>query len=110
MHLHRRLGYRGQAALQRFLHNSMATCMDQISGTSISPCDPYHLGKLTRPHPAVAFNHNRTYALELVVMDLAGPVKPRSLRGASYFLGILDVFMLHFRVFPIKKNMTQLQK
>ena len=62
---------RGQAALQRLLHDNMATVVSIVSGSSISPCDPCRLGKLTRPHPAVVFDHNKTYALELVVIDLA---------------------------------------
>ena len=37
-------------------------------------------------------------------MDLAGPIKPSSLGGASYFLGILDVFTRHSWVFTIKKK------
>ena len=101
--LHRRLGHSGQVALQRLLHDNMATGISVVSGSSISPCDPCQLGKLTRPpHPAVVFDHNTTYALELVVIDLAGPVQPCSLGGASYFLAILDVFTRHSWVFPLK--------
>ena len=37
-------------------------------------------------------------------MDLAGPVKPRSLGGASYFLGIMDVYTRHSWVYTIKKK------
>ena len=61
------------------------------------------VGKLTRPpHPALDFSHGTTYALQLVVMDLAGPVKPRSLGGASYFLGIMDVYTRPSWVYTIK--------
>ena len=82
----------------------MATGVGKIKGGA-SPCDPCKLGKLTRPpHPAVVFSHNTTYALELVVMDLAGPVKPSSLGGASYFLGILDVYTIFSWVFTIRKK------
>ena len=102
--LHRRLGHSGEAALHRLLQNNMATGVGQVRG-GVSPCDPCKLGKLTRPpHPAVAFTHNTTHALELVVMDLAGPVKPSSLGGASYFLGILDVYTRFSWVFTIRKK------
>ena len=102
--LHRRLGHSGEVALHRLLHDNMATGIGQVVGTA-SPCDPCKLGKLTRPpHPAVAFSHNTTYALELVVMDLAGPVRPSSLGGASFFLGILDVFTRHSWVITIQKK------
>ena len=81
--LHRRLGHSGEASLRRLLKEDMATGVSPVSG-NISPCDPCRLGKITRPpHPAVDFSHGTTYALQLVVMDLAGPVKTRSLGGAS---------------------------
>ena len=102
--LHRRLGHSGEAALRRLLKEDMATGISPVGGT-ISPCDPCRLGKLTRPpHPSVEFTHGTTYALQLVCMDLAGPVKPRSLGGASYFLGIMDVFTRHSWVYTIKKK------
>ena len=101
---HRRLGHSGQAALQRILRENMATGIGQVAG-SVSPCDSCQLGKLTRPpHPSVQFDHHTTRPLQLVVMDLAGPVRPRSLGGASYFLGLLDVFTRFSWAFPIKKK------
>ena len=50
------------------------------------------------------FDHGTTHALHLVVMNLAGPVRPRSLGGASYFLGLLDVHTRQTWVFTIKKK------
>ena len=37
-------------------------------------------------------------------MDLARPIKPRSLGEASYFLGIMDVYTRHSWVYTIKKK------
>ena len=100
--LHRRLGHSGEAALRLLLKENMATGVSPVAGT-ISLSDPCKLGKLTRPpHPSVEFTHGTTYALQLVCMDLAGPVKPRSLGGASYFLGIMDVYTRHSWVYTIK--------
>ena len=80
----------------------MATGLGQVSGAVI-PCDSCQLGKLTRPpHPAVPFSHGTTYALGLVVMDLAGPVRPSSLGGAFYFLGIVDMFTRFSWVFTLR--------
>ena len=82
----------------------MATGLGQVSG-AVSPCDSCQLGKLTRPpHPAVSFSHGTTYALELVVMDLAGPVTPSSLGGAFYFLGIMDIFTRFSWVFTLRRK------
>ena len=89
---HRRLGHSGEGALRRLLRGNMATGIGQVSG-DVSPCDSCQLGKLTRPpHPAVSFSHGTTNALELVVMALAGPVRPDNLGGAFYFPGIMDMF------------------
>lgn len=102
--LHRRLGHSGEASLQRLLQEDMVTGVSKVSG-KISPCDSCQLGKITRPtHPAVQFDHSTTRPLQLVVMDLAGPVKPNSLGGASFFLGLMDVFTRHSWVYVIKKK------
>ena len=91
--LHRRLGHSGQPAIQQLLNESLATGIKLIKGSSISPCDDCQMGKLTRPsHPSCPFQHNTTAPLQLVVMDLAGPVRPRSLGGATYILNLFDIF------------------
>ena len=108
--LHRRLAHSGEAALRRLLRGEMATGIGQVSG-AVSPCDSCQLGKLTRPpHPAVPFSHGTTYPLELVVMDLAGPVRPGSLGGAFYFLGIMDIFTRFSWVFTLRKKSDAARK
>lgn len=102
--LHRRLGHSGEAALRRLLREDMATGISKVQG-KISPCDSCQLAKITRPpHPAVQFDHGTSHPLQLVVMDLAGPVTPASLGGASYFLGLMDVFTRHSWVYVIKRK------
>ena len=82
----------------------MGTGLGQVSG-AVSPCDSCQLGKFTRPpHPAVSFIHGTTYALELVMMDPACPVKPSSLGGAFYFLGIMDIFTRFSWVFTLRRK------
>ena len=62
-------------------------------GTKVEPCEACQLGKLTRtPHPQSPFLRNTTRPLQLVVMDLAGPVKPKILGGRQYILNLFDVF------------------
>ena len=101
--LHCRLGHSEEVALRRLLHENMETGVSVKLGSNIGTCDPCQLGRLTRPpHPSFAFYHGTSFALEVVVMDLAGPVKPHSLGNSSYFLGILDVFTKKSWVFPIK--------
>ena len=80
----RRDGHSGEAALHRLLQNDMATGIGQVFA-SVSPCDP------RPPHLAVTLTHDTTYDMELAVMDLADPVTPSSLGGASYFLELKGV-------------------
>ena len=103
--LHRRLGHSGEAALHRLLHGNMAIGVSVKPGSKIDFCDSCQLGKLTRPpHPAVAFDHGTSYPLELVVVDLAGPVTPRSLGGKSYIMGVLDVFTRYSWVYFLSRK------
>ena len=108
--LHRRLGHSGEGGLRRLLRGDMATGIGQVYG-AVSSCDSCQLGKLTRlPHPAVSFSHGTTNALELVVMDLASPVRPGSLEGAFYFLGIMDMFTRFSWVFTLRKKSDAARK
>ena len=78
--LHRRLGHSGQPALKRLISEDMETGFKVVQGSDVDPCDACELGKLTRPtHPPRPFMHNTSFPLQLVVMDLAGPVRPRTL-------------------------------
>ena len=101
--LHRRLGHSGEAALQRLLQGNMAIGVSVKPRSKVDFCDSCQLGKLTRPpHPAVVFDHGTSYPLHLVVVDLAGPLNPRSLGGKSFFMGILDVYTRHSWVYMLK--------
>ena len=80
--LHRRLGHSGNPAIKRLLAEGMVHGIQVTKGTEVEPCDAYQLGKLTRPpNPPSPFLHNTTKPLQVVVMDLAGPVKPKNLGG-----------------------------
>ena len=91
--LHRRLGHSGNPAVKILLAEGMVHGIRKTKGTEVEPCDACQLGKLTRPpHPPSPFLHNTTRPLQLVVMDLAGPVKPKSLGGRQYILNLFYVF------------------
>ena len=104
--LHRRLGHGGEAALHQLLHGNMAIGVSVKLGSKVDFCDSCQLGKLTRPpHPPVALDRGTSYPLQLVVVDLAGPVTPRSLEsGKSYIMGILDVFTRHSWVYFLSQK------
>lgn len=101
---HQRMGHTGKKALDRIIKEDLATGVDKVVGV-VSSCDACQLGKLTRPpHPPVAFCHATTLPLQLAVVDLAVLVKPYSLGGASYILGILDVNTRFSWVVLLKKK------
>ena len=82
--LHRRLGHSGQLAIKRLLSKNMVTSIAVVKGNEIEPCDACQLGKLTRgPHPLRPFLHNTTFPLQLVVTDMAGPVRPKKIGGRA---------------------------
>ena len=71
----------------------MATGFKVAPRHDFNHCDACQLGKLTRPpHPLRSFMHNTTLPLQLVVMDLAGPVRPTTLGGKGYIFNLFDVF------------------
>ena len=109
--LHRRLGHSGEAALHRLLQGNMALGVTVTPSSTMDFCDSCQLGKLTKPpHPAEAFDHGTSYPLELVVVDLARPVTPRSLGGKSYIMGVLDVFTRHSWVYFLSRESDAAEK
>ena len=75
------------------LAEGMVHGIQVTKGTKVEPCDACQLGKPTKPpHPPSPFLHNKTKPLQLVVMDLAGPVNPKILGDKQYILNLFDVF------------------
>ena len=81
--------------MQRLLNENMVTGISKVKVTSIPSSDDCQFGKLTRPsHPSRPFEQNTTCALQLVVMDLAGPVRPKIISGAAYILNLFEIFTI----------------
>ena len=90
---------------QRLLSEDMATGVKLKHGSDLAPCNACQLGKLTRPpHPSRPFLHNTTFSLQLIVMDVAGPVTPQSLGGSRFILNILDIFTRYSWTMTLKSK------
>ena len=77
--LHRRMGHSGEPALQKLLRGNMVRGIEKIRGGDLAVCDICKISKLTqKPHPAAIVYNKGEDMLDLVVMDLAGPNKPRT--------------------------------
>ena len=103
--IHRRLGHSGKPVLQRLLPEGMATVVKFRHGSDLAPCDACQLEELTRPpHPSRPFLHKTTFPLQLIVMDVAGPVTSQSLGGSRFILNILDVFTIYSWTMTLKSK------
>ena len=71
----------------------MVRGIKKIRGGDLAVCDICKISKLTqKPHlEAVVYNKGEDMP-DLVVMDLAGPNKPRTLGGKSYDMVLVDTF------------------
>ena len=96
---HKRLAHRNLDTIKRLkqfgLQISKCNCSDD--------CEGCLKGKLTTlPFPTSLDKPSK--ALELVVSDVCGPINPKSLGGASYFLTMIDVYSDYTEVFMLNKK------
>lgn len=90
---HRRFGHLGYSSLARLVSQN------QVSGVSIDPialqtakarvCEPCVMARQTRG-PFPSSGHTCSHALELVHMDVCGPMPVKSIGGARYMTTFLD--------------------
>ena len=69
---------------------------------SNSTCEYCQVGKQSRKENRSPATHRSTELLELVHIDLAGPMATQSLGGVKYFLLIIDDFSRYTTIYTIK--------
>ncbi|UYV70659.1 hypothetical protein LAZ67_8000192, partial [Cordylochernes scorpioides] len=80
---HRRLGHLNEEYLDKMMKNNMVKGLN-FDCQHLEKCEPCILGKLTQnPFKAIENNHSER-PLELIHMDLCGPMPTKSLGGANY--------------------------
>ena len=90
---HRRLAHIGPQSLQKMVQSGMVHGLDlsaeQAKSAAEEVCEPCLQAKQTRtPFPASTSSTNRP--LELVHMDLMGPMPVRSVGGKAYLATFMD--------------------
>ena len=82
-----------EGALQKTIKGNMVRGIDGVKQESLGICDPCKLGKITlHPHRKVPAANHEQHLLDLVVVDLAGPNRPQTLRGKKYDMVLVDTF------------------
>ena len=89
---HRRLCHLNHQDIVKLSTKEGARGLPKLSGKPSGICGECKIGKLTRsPHSALNAQ-STSHVLELLHMDLVGPVETRSINGAKYTLVIVDDF------------------
>jgi transposase InsO family protein len=101
---HRRLGHIGVSSLAKMAANKRAIGLPEPAAFSAIPtCWSCVSGKATR-NPFPVSTNNTSRPLELLHIDIAGPVQTKSAGGASFFITVLDDFTKFKAVKPIAKR------
>ena len=103
--LHRRMGHSGSEAMQKLLRGDMVRGVSKVKIEELGSCDFCKLGKLTqKPHPAAVVDNKGADLLDLVVVDLAGPNRPQTLRGKVYDMVLVDTYSQRSFVYLLAKK------
>ncbi|UYV74272.1 hypothetical protein LAZ67_11002772 [Cordylochernes scorpioides] len=98
---HRRLNHLNQAYMKEMTQGNLVYGHD-IKYRNLPECDSCIMGKLSRePYNPVTRN-NTTEPLELIHMDLCGPMANKSLGGSRYFFVLVDDFSKRTFVYFLK--------
>src|SRR5205085_209741 len=86
---HVRLGHINETYLKKMVEEGRIPGISPGTRIKISNCEVCAKGKMT----ATPFNHSSTRSeelLEIIHMDVAGPMRTKSLNGARYFVVFVD--------------------
>jgi hypothetical protein len=93
---HRRLGHLGYGNMERLAKEGMVqgfdVSADEIAGADKHECDDCVLAKQVRAQYGASRSRKSEKVLELVHMDVCGPLQVPSLGGGKYFATFLDDF------------------
>lgn len=99
---HRRLGHPGVSAMKQLansgsLREENSVAVESLKSSNSIVCEPCQSGKQSRL-PFGVREYTATCVLELLHIDLCGPIEPKSLSGCSYFMMIVDDYSRKFFV------------
>jgi gag-polypeptide of LTR copia-type/Integrase core domain/GAG-pre-integrase domain/Zinc knuckle len=88
---HYRLCHTSEANIKRMILINAVRGLECASGEKVNNCDGCTAGKQKRlSHPVKDVDYRSSQPLDLIHIDLCGPIKPQSLGGQKYIFVLID--------------------
>ncbi|KAJ9535723.1 hypothetical protein OSB04_un001123 [Centaurea solstitialis] len=89
---HRRLSHLNYATINQLAKTGLVTGLPSLRFTKEQLCSACEMGKIKKSSHKLKVEHNTFKPLQLIHMDLCGPMRVQSINGRKYVLVIVDDF------------------
>ncbi|KAJ9561035.1 LOW QUALITY PROTEIN: hypothetical protein OSB04_006195 [Centaurea solstitialis] len=89
---HRRLSHLNYATINQLAKAGLVTGLPSLRFTKEQLCSACEMGKIKKSSHKLKVEHNTSKPLQLLHMDLCGPMRVQSINGRKYVLVIMDDF------------------
>ncbi|KAJ9536815.1 hypothetical protein OSB04_un000039 [Centaurea solstitialis] len=89
---HRRLSHLNYATINQLAKAGLVTGLPSLKFTKEQLCSACEMGKIKKSSHKLKVEHNTSKPLQLLHMDLCGPMRVQSINGRKYVLVIVDDF------------------
>ncbi|KAJ9562108.1 hypothetical protein OSB04_007268 [Centaurea solstitialis] len=89
---HRRLSHLNYATINQLAKTGLVTGLPSLRFTKEQLCSACEMGKIKKSSHKLKVEHNTSKPLQLIYMDLCGPMRVQSFNGRKYVLVIVDDF------------------
>ncbi|KAJ9535164.1 hypothetical protein OSB04_un001757 [Centaurea solstitialis] len=89
---HRRLSHLNYATINQLAKAGLVTGLPSLRFTKEQLCSACEMGKIKKSSHKLKVEHNTSKPLQLLHMDLCGPMRVQSINGRKYVLVIVDDF------------------
>ncbi|KAJ9560873.1 hypothetical protein OSB04_006033 [Centaurea solstitialis] len=89
---HRRLSHLNYATINQLAKTGLVTGLPSLRFTKEQLCSACEMGKIKKSSHMLKVEHNISKPLQLLHMDLCGPMRVQSINGRKYVLVIVDDF------------------
>ncbi|KAJ9542601.1 hypothetical protein OSB04_029107 [Centaurea solstitialis] len=89
---HRRLSHLNYATINQLAKTGLVTGLPTLRFTKEQLCSACEMGKIKKSSHKLKVEHNTSKPLQLLHMDLCGPMRVQSINGRKYVLVIVDDF------------------
>jgi len=101
---HRRFAHISTGILHKTSINNSVRGLPEMPSTVESVCEPCKLAKTKRVSFKSTGETRTQKPLELIYLDLCGPIDPEGFNGQLYFLSIVDDYSRKISAFPIRNK------